>query len=171
MGKKVFYVLIAFLLILNISTLITILQGSGGVVPGESGSAVVAVIAEQLGIDEAQAAEITSIRESFESEVIVSEQLLVEKQNELLQFISADNPEMGRIDAVIDEIGRIRTQLQKEAVTRIIQEKNILKPVQQQQYFDDFNTRLGRGRGGAGRGQMRRGGRQQGRGGIQRFEE
>ena len=164
MGKKIVYILIAFLLILNISTVITILHGSGGLSPSYDMAEVSQVIADQLGVDEAQAARISSIRESFETELVTSEQALAEKQNELVRLVSGEYPDMNRVNALIEDIGRMRTQLQKEAVAKMLQEKNVLNPEQQRQYFDEFNTQLGRGQGGSGRGMGRNRWGSQGRG-------
>ena len=164
--KKIIIIVIAFLLIINISALTAIICNSGLFSGGDASeeSAIQSVMAEQFGINELQAAEISDIRASFEDELENAEIKLNEKQRELFAIISSENPDMSETNTLIDEISLLQAQLQKEAVKRMMQEKNLLDPLQQQKYLSEFDTRMGRGFGrGRGLGYGARQGR--GRGG------
>ena len=152
----------------NISALFTIiykgLPEKEGTAVEESAEHAAAVLKNKLGLDESQAAEIGEIRSSFENELENAGIKVNEKQSELLTVIRSENPDMGFINNLIDEISMLQAQLQKEAVKRMIEEKELLNPNQQQKYFSEFGKRFGRGRGGMGRGrgymrEQERGGR------------
>lgn len=166
--KKIIIIIIVFLFITNISALITIINRSG-LLPREEESIenlMQSTLVEQLGVNESQAAEITDIRASFENELVNAEMALNERQNELFTLISSENPDENEINNVIDRISLLQGQLQKEAVKRMIEEKNLLNTNQQQRYFSRFQTRMGRASfsGGKGLGYGREQGRGLGRG-------
>ncbi|KPK96056.1 hypothetical protein AMJ80_02170 [bacterium SM23_31] len=164
--KKIIIIVIAFLLVTNISALTVIIYNSGLLTRRDATeeSAIQSVMAEQFGISELQAAEISDIRASFVDELESAEIKLNEKQRELFAVISSENPDMSEANTLIDEISLLQAQLQKEAVKRMIQEKNLLDSLQQQKYLSEFDTRMGRGFGrgkglgyGAGQGRGRGG--------------
>ena len=163
MKRKIIKILVLFVLIINISALGTILYNSGWIFPVDEETEFTSIIKEQFGINEAQAAEVKSIRNNFETEVINTEKLLFEKRRDLMDHIRKSNPDMNAVNSLIDEIGLLQTRLQKEAVKRMIQEKSCLNPAQQQRYISKFMMHLRHRPPRMGRGLMRRG-RMQGRG-------
>ena len=167
MKKKIIIFLITFLFFVNISALFTIIYN---ILPTKKEQIseesekhlITSALKERLSLDESQAAEIGEIRSSFENELENASIRLNEKQNELFRAIRNKNPDMSLISNLIDEISLFQAHLQKEAVKRMIKEKELLNPRQQQKYFSEFDKRFGRGRGGQGKGLMRgkgRGGR------------
>lgn len=166
MKRRILKILVIFILIINISALVTILYNSGWIFPVNEETELSSIIKEQLGINEAQAAEIKSIRSSFENEVINTEKQLFEKRRDLMELIRKSDPDMNSVNSLIDEIGILQTRLQKEAVRRMIQEKSCLNPAQQQRYINRFMSHMRHHPPRMGRGFLRRGrmqGRMQGR--------
>ena len=87
---------------------------------------------------------------------------------------------------MIDEISRLQTELERRAVTQLLQETEQLTPEQRKQYLLHFENRMRQGfargrrnrRGGAGRqdelgqgGTLRRGGKGQGGRGMGRRQK
>lgn len=159
MKKKIIIIVITFLFLTNISALITIISNSEIVKRGEileEEKSVQSLIKEKLNLNESQAAEIEEIRVSFENELENAGIKLNENQIELFNAVRSENPDIDLINNLIDQISLLQAHLQKEAVKRIIIEKNLLNPVQQGKYFSMFDQRFGRGRafGGKGKGYM-----------------
>lgn len=154
MKKKVVIIFIIFLLLANISALFTIIYQSGTIKKEtESGEDLIgSKVKEELGLSESQAAEIANIRNSFANELENARVQLNEKQNELFIAIRSEKPDTSFINNLIDEISFLQANLQKEAIKRIITEKNLLGPNQQERYFLPFERRFFGGKMGQGKG-------------------
>ena len=170
MKKKIFNLALIFLLIINISAVLTMIYNKWlRVYPYEqAGEPAVPLLKDELKLSEAQAANLETSRLSFEKELENVDSLLTEKRMKLFELIRASQePDTDEIDKLIDEIAELQSSIQKKAVRNLVQEKNSLTPEQQQKYLSTFESRLrkgwmqGRGRYGQGRG-MGRG--RQGRG-------
>ena len=163
MKKKMVIIFIIFLLLTNISALFTIIYQSGIVKKGtESGENLIgSKVKEELGLNQSQAAEIINIRTSFANELENARFQLNEKRSELFMAIRSENPDTSFINNLIEEISFLQANLQKEAVKRIITEKSLLGPNQQERYFLPFEQRFFGGKMGQGKGfgQMRGKGR------------
>lgn len=167
MKKKLIIIVITFLFLTNISALITIISNSEFVKRGEISEeekSVQSLIKEKLNLNESQAAEIEEIRVSFENELENAGIKLNENQIELFDAVRSENPDIDLINNLIDQISLLQAHLQKEAAKRIIIEKNLLNPIQQEKYFSIFDQRFGRGRvfGGKGKGKGYMGGKGRG---------
>lgn len=170
MKKKIIVILVTFLLLVNISAFVTIVYNAFFAKVSQEPS----VIKEMLNLSEVQAKEIDTIRESFKTEVENAGVKLQEKQRELFLAMRADKPDETHLYALIDEISVLRTQLQKEAVKKMVEEKNLLDPAQQERYFSAYGQRMGWGRmqGRGGKGYMKGRGRCRGMGrGMQNFRD
>jgi len=167
MKRTLVIIVLTFLFLTNVSALITIIYNSKIFEEKEivEESEIHTVLKEQLGLNESQAAEIEDMRTSFKYELENIGMKLNEKQIELINAIKSENPDMYLINNLIDQISLFQASLQKEAITRMINEKSMLNPLQQEKYFSMFDNRFRRGNfmGGRGKGQGERG-REGGRG-------
>ncbi len=162
MSKKSLYIIIAFLALINLSVVTAVVKNKALAEEKKDEPMLEKVVSEQLGVNNAQAAEIASIRRSFSDDLTNRRILLRDKQLELLNLVRSENPDLDAVDNIINEIGMINTQLQKDAIRRMIQEKNLLLPRQRARYFQEFRRKLSFGRGRrvgsrqrSGRGNMR----------------
>ena len=165
MKKKLIIIIFAFLFLVNVSAFLTILYNSFSSKETDKPSA----IKEMLNLTELQAKEIEDIRVSFKNEAENIGLKLREKQQELILSMRKENPDKEHIYNLIDEISLIQAELQKQAIEKMLQEKTLLNPNQQEMYFSMCGQRLGYGKmeGRGGRGFMRGRGRGMGRGGQQ----
>jgi hypothetical protein len=154
MKKRIVIIFIIFLLLTNISALFTIIYQSG-IIKKETESEenlISSKVKEELGLSESQAAEIMNTRMSFANELENTKYILNEKQSELFMAIRSEKPDTSFINDLIEEISFLQANLQKEAVKRIITEKSLLGPNQQERYFLPFERRFFGGKMGQGKG-------------------
>ena len=74
-------------------------------------------------------------------------------REELLGAIRDDEPNPEAVWPKVDEMAQLRARLERQAVEQLMQEKRVLTPEQQDQYFTHVESRMRQGRGyGYGRG-------------------
>ena len=114
----------------------------------------------QVSLSAQQSQTMQNLRLSFEKEVASLRQQMWEKRNFLLEEARNPNPNLNRIDSLIEEIGTLQADIQKKSVRNLLKDKEILSPGQQEKYFSLFkeHTQV-RGRGYRKRGTGRRGAR------------
>ena len=100
-----------------------------------------------LDLSSTQARSIEANREALAMEW---EQAFAELQTSRERLMTAMRDEA--VDAntlwpLIDRIGALQTQLEKQAVTQLLQERTLLTPQQQEQYFSHLENRFRQGRG------------------------
>lgn len=78
--------------------------------------------------------------EKFEPELLAS-------RGSLLEAIRRENPDPEQLSSLIENITRLQSQMELQAVERLMQEKEILTPQQNEQYFSQLENQMRRGVG------------------------
>ncbi len=138
------------LLVLNLSALGTIVVKTRF---WEKEISTPGILQETLRLTPEQAQAIEIHRESFAGEWEQIESELVTVREELLGALRDDEPSPQTVWPKVDEMIRLRAQLERQAVEQLMQEKRVLTPEQRDEYFSQVESRMRQGRGyGYGRG-------------------
>jgi len=121
--------------------------------PEESPAAYAATL---LNLSPAQSEEMEVQREAFLSDWERYEPELQASRGKLLKTIGQENPDPELLWSLVDEITRLQSQVERQAVERLLQEKEILTPQQNERYLSQLENRM---RQGMGRMRRYRGGR------------
>jgi Spy/CpxP family protein refolding chaperone len=132
------------LLVLNLSALGTIVVKTRF---WEKELSTPETIQETLRLTPEQVQAIEIHRESFAGEWEQIESELETVREELLGALRDDEPDPETVWPKVDEMSRLRAQLERQAVGQLIQDKRILTPEQRDQYFSKVETRMRQGRG------------------------
>jgi Spy/CpxP family protein refolding chaperone len=154
------------LLVINLSALGTI------VVKGQIGSSepeeTTSSMDQTLALSPQQIQRIQAERQAFHDNWGRIDGEIQATREELLTALQGDDATP--VWPLIDELAQLQAELEKSAVTQLFQEKDILTPQQQKQYFTQVETRMREGcgcmrgyRGGRGDG-FGQGGRGGGKG-------
>jgi Spy/CpxP family protein refolding chaperone len=143
--KRKLIILGAILLIaINVSVLATIgyrwkCGQSGemcqGCPPGE-------YLRQQLSLSDSQKQRMEALRKEFDEKSLKIRETLNYKRNELVELLSLSQTDSYKIDNLAKEIGMAQTELEKEVVNHLLQEKKILTPEQQKRFLDLIQKRL-----------------------------
>jgi len=137
--KKKFIILgILLLIAINISALATVgyrwkcgsgSKACGDFAPGE-------YMCQKLSLTDAQRQNVEACRKVFTEGIDQKREILTHKRNELVELIGQPNPETGKIDSLLVEIGTAQTELEKVVVNHILREKGLLTPEQQEKFLE-----------------------------------
>ena len=151
------------LLVVNLSALGTILvKGQFG--PGEPEEST-SSIDQTLALSPQQVERIQEERQAFHDNWGRIDGEIQATRENLITALQGDDSTS--VWPLIDELAQLQAELEKSAVTQLFQERDILTPQQQEQYFTQVETRMREGCGCMRRYQGGRGDGfgQQGRGG------
>ena len=157
--KKIFNIALIFLLIINISAVLTMIYNKWLRVQssGIAEEPAVPLLQNELKLSEAQAENLEKSRLSFEKELESVNYTLTEKRLKLLDYIRSSESDTYSTNKLIDEIALLQADIQKKAIRNLIREKNSLTSEQQQKYFSVFENRFRKGlMQGQGQGKGRR---------------
>lgn len=154
------------LLVVNLSALSTI------VVKGQFGSSepeeTTSSMGQSLALSPQQIQRIQAERQAFHDNWGRIDGEIQATREELLMALQGDDATP--VWPLVDELAQLQAELEKSAVTQLFQERDILTPQQQEQYFTQVETRMREGcgcmrgyRGGRGDG-FGQGGRGGGKG-------
>jgi len=134
--------IIIFLLIINLSALATLAYNrwiktafSGEL---ESPESSYPTLHETLKLENFQSQHMGKCRMAFCREADLIKQKIHEKRLQLIEKIKKSEPNLVDIDTLIDEIIQLESEIQKKAVRRVLEDKAILTPHQQQRFLDMF---------------------------------
>lgn len=142
MKRKLFVLGIIILVIANISALVTIAYNrwfkseETSISPGLRHSFV--FLRQELSLTDDQMAQLQARRASFDKQIGEMRIKLREKREALLEEVRATVPDSARIDQLVDEIGMLQAELQKQAIRHILQEKAMLTPEQREKFLSMF---------------------------------
>jgi len=108
----------------------------------EERHAAVTFLIKELDLSPAQEKEIESLRKSLELKVEEIGTKLREKRVQLVDLLKESQPDLEKINNQLSEIETLQTELQKMAITNLLQEKKILSPEQQEKFFSIILKRL-----------------------------
>jgi Spy/CpxP family protein refolding chaperone len=96
----------------------------------------------ELKLTAEQEARWQPLRERFQATVARLHPALQAKRAELVQGVAAPVPDRRRIDAIVEEIQDLQTELQKECIQHMLDEKQILTPEQREKFLGAIRSRL-----------------------------
>lgn len=115
---------------------------------------------EWLGLTDAQQERLEAIREEFPSQMRPMRKQIEGERKELIQLLRVDTPDTAHIVSILDKIGQIQVDMQKEIVFQVWREKEVLSEEQREKFLKLVERRLGgdsyRRRGGSRRGESRK---------------
>jgi Spy/CpxP family protein refolding chaperone len=137
------------LLTLNLSTLGTVAYKSefwkGE--PQEVETSTYETIQEALDLDAVQARQIETQRETFANEWETIEAELQVARQRLLAAVRDEGTDASQIWPLVDDIAALQTRLERQAVSQLLQERDLLSSEQQERYFSHVENRLRQGWG------------------------
>jgi len=89
-----------------------------------------------IALTEKQRQEVEEIRREFLPRVAEIRQALRQNRLELNELLFAEPPDMQAIEGKSRDISNLQTQLEKEVIDHILQEKELLSPEQKRQFYD-----------------------------------
>jgi len=146
MKRKLIIFGISLLVIINLSSLATIgyhrCFRKGEECPKESKYPEESYLHRQLSLTKSQAEKMKTLRDSFylQSDKISSD--LLERRTELVELLMASEPDTEKINEALSEIDSKQAELQKKVINCLLEEKEILTPEQQQEFFSIIKERL-----------------------------
>ncbi len=148
MKRKLLILGVIILVIVNISALITIFHnyrlGPPKRLPGPPGS--FDSLRHELALSDSQIVKLRARRAAFEKQIDEIRLILRKKREALVEELRSTEPDSGRIDQLVEEIGELQTELEKRAIRSILQGKEVLTPEQREKLLRMFEHRL-QGRG------------------------
>jgi Spy/CpxP family protein refolding chaperone len=134
----------AVLLVLNLSTLGTVAY-KGRIWQPETESPE--PLSEMLDLSTTQARSIEAKRNALAADWELKLTELRDSRERLIAAIKDETADPNELWPLIDRIGSMQTQLERQAVNQLLQERALLDPQQQEQYFSHLENRLRQGRG------------------------
>jgi Spy/CpxP family protein refolding chaperone len=142
MKRKLLVLGIIILVIANISALATIVFNrcfkSEETYPSPGPRHSFAFLRRELSLTEDQMTQLEAQRASFDKQIDRIKVKLREKRKALMDELRASAPDTARIDQLIDEIGTLQAEMQKQAIQHMLQEKAMLTPEQREKFFSMF---------------------------------
>jgi len=129
---------LTLLLVLNLSALGALLYYRWGAAASASEPTAHArhrFLQTELSLTEAQLAQTEALRQAFVKKVAPLRQQMREKNVEIVRLLMDDQPDMTRIDALLDEIAALQRQVQALAVDHLRQQAKLLRPEQRTEFF------------------------------------
>jgi len=99
-------------------------------------------LCQQLSLSDSQKEKMEILRKNFDAKTFKIRETLSSKRNELVKLLSEPQLDSNKIDSLIKEIGWAQTELEKEVINHILQEKETLTPEQQEKFLDLIKGRL-----------------------------
>lgn len=138
MKRKLIILGVILLIAINVSVLATVGYhwkcGRGGKicdrqVPCE-------YLCEQLSLSDSQRQKMEIFKKAFDEKTNKIREDLSHKRNELVGLLNEPSLDRGKIDSLIKDIGIAQTELEKEVIDHILQQKEILTSEQQKKFLD-----------------------------------
>jgi Spy/CpxP family protein refolding chaperone len=148
MKKNLIILFLVLLTIVNVAALATIayhrFQPKGYFLPeGRPPDMHKNFIQQELGLNEKQAKEFEAHFERFRMETEPIHDSLEVKRIQLMEEISADEPDKDKLNRLAEEMGSLQAELQKKMIVHLLEGKSLLTPEQQKKFFSLFKERRG----------------------------
>jgi len=98
-----------------------------------------------IKLNEGQKRQVEDIRRDFLPRVAGIRQALRQKRLELNDLLFAEPPDMQAIEGKSRDISKLQSQLEKEVIEHIIQEKQLLAPEQRRQFYEVIRSEFEKG--------------------------
>jgi len=148
MKRKLLILGVIILVIANISALVTIFHNCRLRSPERPYGPPRSFdfLRHELALSDSQIVKLRARRAAFEKQIGEFRLNLRKKREALVEELRSDEPDSGKIDQLVEEIGELQTELEKKAIRDILQGKTILTPEQREKLLRMFEHRL-QGRG------------------------
>jgi Spy/CpxP family protein refolding chaperone len=90
---------------------------------------------EHLNMSEEQAANLSKVEKSSRSITDALAVTMKEKRIKLVEELMKDKPDSSRIEDILRSVDSLQENMQREVVKRLLHEKNVLTPQQQEKFF------------------------------------
>jgi len=143
MKRKVLVSVVVILAVVSLSTLTTITymrwfgHKEARSLPRREHSLV--FLRKELGLNDAQIAEIEALRNSFEKQIDSTQVVLGEKRRAVMDELRANTPDTLRIDQLVSEIGVLQSELEMKVIRHMLREQAILTPGQREKFSSMFD--------------------------------
>jgi hypothetical protein len=141
--------IVFFLLVINLSALATLAYNRwlkpGPPVEKEGLAPFQPMLEDTLELESVQSKHMRECRMEFCREADPIQEQIQEKRLRLVEEMRKSEPSLEEIDKLIDEIVRLESSVQKKAVRRILEDKAILMPLQQERFLEMFEHHVIRG--------------------------
>ena len=98
-----------------------------------------------IALTDNQKQEVEEIRRDFLPKVAGIRQALRQNRLELNDLLFVEPPDMQAIEGKSRDISNLQTQLEKEVIDHILQEKELLSPEQKRQFYDVIRSEFEKG--------------------------
>ena len=98
-----------------------------------------------IKLNEGQKEQVEDIRKDFLPRVAGIRQSLRQRRSELNDLLFSETPDMQAIEIKSRDISKLQTQLEKEVIDHILQEKELLNPEQKRQFYDVIRSEFEKG--------------------------
>ncbi len=88
-----------------------------------------------FGISDGQASSLDVLEKTYKPKIETLSGIMKDKRIELVKELMKEIPDHKRIQQILQEVDSLQAQMQREVVERLIQEKRILTPEQQEKFF------------------------------------
>jgi len=145
MKRKIIMIVIAMLLIINLSALTTI--GYHRFVNDREDATACKLsgddfLYQELSLSRSQLDQMKAIRQSFLDESNPILEQLFSRRAELVDQLKTASPDSERVRQMLHQIGSLQTDLQYQVIESLLQQKSILHPEQQEKFFAMISQRL-----------------------------
>jgi Spy/CpxP family protein refolding chaperone len=93
-------------------------------------------------LDQMQKQRMLGLRKVFLAKAEEIQKALAEERRKLADFVSGPNPEQKSVFNSLDRIGSLQTELQKQIMTLILEEKSVLDSGQQKVFMGELGKRI-----------------------------
>ena len=145
MNKKLIILFLVILTIINVTALVTIayhrLDYKKRFRPVGRPDMHMNFIKQELDLNEEQVKEFEAHMKKLKMETEPILDSLMAKRKDLMDEMAVEQPSMGKLDELTEEIGALQVALQKKTIRNLLKEKSFLTPEQQQKFFSLFKER------------------------------
>ena len=147
MKEKLIIFLLIFSLTVNVAALVTMgyfweKYERRGAPPFRGDEIPTPSLTSELSLDNEQQGKMRGIRRSFLNEINPIRNELSTKRENLVNLLTAEEPDRSAIDQKLSEINTLQSKIQNAVVDNLLREKDFLNPRQQEQYFNCICGRL-----------------------------
>ena len=146
MRKKILIIILALLIVINLSAFITFTYNrycfAHKSCAAKGADRAEMFLCRELALSDAQIEEMHSLNQEFHQQADSISLALFEKRSDLLKMLSVSTVDMNKIEKQQDEINKLQAELQKRVIVHLLKRKQKLTPEQRQKLFSILMDRL-----------------------------
>ncbi len=145
MKKKIAIITITLLLVINLSAFVTMAYNrlSYKKCPmATEGDNAGLYLCQELSLNQDQVEKVKSIRRDFSAQASAIIEPLQKKRAELVTLLAREKPDLNQIDATASAIDSLQSELHRQVIKYLLEEKAVFSPEQQKKFFSMIHERL-----------------------------